>query len=155
MKFIHSLCRFSGYVAMGVMGLMMLLTVADVFMRWVFNSPISGATELIELMMVVVVFPGLAYCALSGRHVRVDLLVSSFKPRIRSVIDFCTLVLGLFIYIIIAWQSLLEAMEVETTTTLVALPHAPFYWVLTFGFILLCLAIVTLIIEIALKEVKR
>ena len=155
MKIIHNLSRWFAYVATGVLGLMMMLTVADVFMRTFFNSPITGTTEVTEFMMVIVVFPALAWCAVQRRHIKVDLLVSHLPPRVQTVIDSTTLLLALCTYIIITWHSMLEAMDVYTTTALLNLPHAPFYWVLTAGFTLFCLSIVTLLIENFMKEIKR
>jgi len=155
MKIIHNLSRWFAYVATGVLGLMMLLTVADVFMRTFFNSPIMGTTEVTEFMMVIVVFPALAWCAVQRKHIKVDLLVSHLPPRVQTVIDSTTLFLALCTYIIITWHSMLEAMDVYTTTALLNLPHAPFYWVLTAGFTLFCLSIVTLLIENFMKEIKR
>ena len=155
MKIIRDLSRWFAYVATGVLGLMMLLTVADVFMRTFFNAPITGTTEITEFMMVIVVFPALAWCAVQRRHVKVDLLVGFLPPRVQTVIDSITLLLALCIYIIITWHSMLEAMDVYTTTALLNLPHAPFYWVLTVGLALFCMSIVTLLIENVMKEVKR
>ena len=155
MKIIHLLSKWFAYVATGVLGLMMMLTVADVFMRTFFNAPITGTTEVTEFMMVIVVFPALAWCAVKRRHIQVDLLVSHLPPRIQTIIDSITLFLALCTYIIITWHSVIESMDVETTTSLLNLPHAPFYWVLTAGFALFCLSIVTLLIENFMKEVKR
>ena len=152
---IHHLSKWFAYIATGVLGLMMLLTVADVFMRTFFNSPITGTTEITEFMMVIVVFPALAWCAVQRRHIQVDLLVGLLPRRAQTIIDSITLLLALCTYIIITYHSVLEAMEVETTTSLLSLPHAPFYWVLTTGFALFCLSIVTLLIENVMKEVKR
>ena len=157
MKTIHLLSRLFAYAATGVLGLMMLLTVTDVFLRWVFNSPITGTTEITEFMMVIVVFPALAYCALSRRHIQVDLLVSHLPPRVQIIIDVLTLLIALGIYVIITWQTFLESMDVRTTTALLNLSQAPFYWVLSISLTLFCLSIVALLIEeiIKFKEVKR
>ena len=155
MKIIHHLSRWFAYISTGVMGLMMLLTVADVFMRTVFDSPITGTTEVTEFMMVIVVFPALAWCAVTRRHVQVDLLVSHLPPRVQTIIDSLTLLLALATFVIITWHSLLESMEVQTTTSLLNLPQAPFYWVLTVSLALFCLAIATLLVENIMKEVKR
>ncbi|MFC1862703.1 TRAP transporter small permease [Thermodesulfobacteriota bacterium] len=153
MKAIHFLSKVTGYVATVVLGLMMLLTVADVFLRYFFNSPITGTTEMTELMLVVVVFPAFAWCAIQGRHVKVDLIVALFPPRIQVFIDSFTLLATLGIYIVITWQSFFEAMETHTATSLIGLPHAPFYWIMAFGFVLFCLSILSLVIEKIFKEV--
>ena len=140
---------------MGVLGLMMLLTVADVFLRYFFNSPITGTTEITEFMMVIVVFPALGWCAITRRHVKVDLLVLYLPRKVQTIIDTITLLATLGIFIIITWQSFLEAMDVSTTTALLSLPHYPFYWVLTFGLALFCFSIATLIIENIVEEVNK
>lgn len=155
MKFIHALSRYAGYVATVVLGLMMLLTVADVFMRYFFNSPITGTTEITQLMMVIVVFLSLPWGGVTGSHVKVDLIVRRFGRKTRAIFDVVTLLLSLFIFAIIAWRSLLESMQIETTTSLIGVPHAPFYYILTLGFALLTLVILTLIVDAVRKVVGK
>lgn len=147
MKIIHALSRYAGYIATVVLGLMMLLTVADVFMRYFFNSPITGTTEITQLMMVIVVFLSLPWGGVTGSHVKVDLFVRRFGRKTRAIFDVVTLLLSLFIFALIAWRSLLESMQIETTTSLIGVPHAPFYYILTLGFVLLTLVVVTLIVD--------
>jgi len=159
MKIIHFVSRLLGYVAMVILGCMMLLTVADVFLRYVFNAPITGATELSEFMMVIVVFPALAWVAVDRSHIRVDLLVSTWPRRVQLIVEIFVLLLSLGTYCIIAWRAFIESATVLTTSSLLSLPHAPFYWVMTVGLIMLCLAIISLVVEnvaaIMQKEKKR
>lgn len=155
MKIIYSFSRYAGYVATVALGLMMLLTVADVFLRYFFSKPITGTTEITEFMLVIVVFPALAWCAVKKRHVNVDLLVSIFSPKVQLITDTITLLASLGIFIIISYHSVLESLDVNTTTTFLNLPRAPFYWVMTFGFALFCLSIIGLIVENIFKEVRR
>jgi TRAP-type C4-dicarboxylate transport system permease small subunit len=130
-----------------MMGLMTLLTVVDVFMRYVLNAPITGATEVSELMMVVLVFPALAWIAIDRSHIRVDLLVVKWPRKVQLMVEIVTLLLALGTYVIITWQSFLESMEVREATSLLEVPEAPFHWVMTLGLAMLCLAIVSLVIE--------
>lgn len=154
MKVIHLLSRLMGYAATAVLVLMMMLTVTDVFLRYFFNAPITGTTEITELMLVVVVFPAFAWTAVSGKHIKVDLIVDLLPPRIQKILDSITLTASLVVFIIITWRSLLEAMDVRSSTSLLSMPHAPFYWVLTIGFAMFCLAILALLIENIMKEVE-
>ena len=59
---------------------MMLVTIADVFLRYVFNSPIRGSYDLVETMMVVFVFHGMSTAFLQRRNIVID-LVDSFAHR--------------------------------------------------------------------------
>jgi TRAP-type C4-dicarboxylate transport system permease small subunit len=59
---------------------MMAVTLADVFLRYVFNSPIHGAYELVEAMLVVFVFHGMSTAFLRRRNIVID-LIDSFAHR--------------------------------------------------------------------------
>jgi TRAP-type C4-dicarboxylate transport system permease small subunit len=138
-----------------MLGVLAFFTVLDVFLRYAFSAPITGTTELSEFMMVIVVFPALAWAALGRKHVRVDLLVSHFPRRTQLIIDSVTLILALSTYSVMVWQTFLESMGVGTETSLLRLPHAPFYWILTVSVALFCLSIIVLIIENVTQVTKR
>lgn len=155
MKILDPLSRWMGYVSAVVIGLLMLIVVADVCGRYFFNSPITGASELACFMMIIVVFPALAWAAITEKHVKVDILMSHFPPRVQAIFDSITLLTALGIYIIITWRSVLESMAVHNVTSLLRLPHAPFYWIMTVGFAVFCLSIIVLVIKRVAKAGKR
>jgi TRAP-type C4-dicarboxylate transport system permease small subunit len=136
-----------GYVSAVVIWLLMLVVVADVIGRYFFNSPITGASEIASFMMIVVVFPALAWAAITGKHVKVDLLMARFRPRIQAICDSITLLATLAVFAVIVWRSILESMVTHNVTSLIRLPHAPFYWIMTLGLAVFCLSIMTLIIK--------
>jgi TRAP-type C4-dicarboxylate transport system permease small subunit len=86
--------------------IMMVVTLADVFMRYVFNSPIRGTYELVEAMLVIFVFHGMSTAFLQRRNIAID-LIDTFAHRyiIAALIrlsDALTIVtLGLFAYAMI------------------------------------------------------
>jgi TRAP-type C4-dicarboxylate transport system permease small subunit len=53
---VNLVSRWFNYLGVGVLTIMMLLTVSDVLLRFVFNRPILGTLELTEYMMVPVVY---------------------------------------------------------------------------------------------------
>lgn len=59
---------------------MMGVTLLDVFLRYVFNSPVRGAYELVEAMLVVFVFHGMSTAFLQRRNIVID-LIDSFAHR--------------------------------------------------------------------------
>ena len=142
-------------MATGVLGLLMVLTVANVILRDFFDKPIMGTPELSEFMMVLVIFLALAWCAITRKHVKVELIVNRFSPRIQAILNGITLLLTLGVFVIITWQSALESMVVYDTTSLLRIPHTPFYWIMTFGLGLFCLSIIVLIIENIIEARKR
>jgi TRAP-type C4-dicarboxylate transport system permease small subunit len=155
MKIIYTLSRFLGYMAMFLLTLMMLLS-GRYLSDWIsWASPITGATEISKFMLVMVFFPALAWCALERKHVRVDLIVSRFPPRVQGIINLITLLATLVIYVIMAWRGFLEAADVKKYTSLLQLPFAPFYWIFAIGVSIFCLSIVVLIIENLTEAAKK
>ena len=140
------------------MAAMMLLTVSDVSLRYFFNRPIIGVTELTELFMVCVGFLGLAWCATKGGHLKVGLVMSRFSARVQAIVNSITLLASLCLCVFITWRSFLESMtslRLGSTSSLLEVPDYPFYFMLTLGFTMLCLAIATELIQNIAKELKR
>lgn len=83
----------------------MLLTVSDVCLRYFFNRPVMGATELTQDMMVYLSFLGLAWCAMMKSHLKVDLVMAYFPSRMQAAVDALTILAGLCMAALIAWQN--------------------------------------------------
>jgi TRAP-type C4-dicarboxylate transport system permease small subunit len=85
---------------------MMIVTLLDVFLRYVFNSPIRGSYDLVETMLVVFVFHGISTALLQRRNIVID-LIDSFAHRLVVIVlirisDVLTLAtLALFAYAMI------------------------------------------------------
>ena len=141
-------------MATGILGLLMLLVVADV-VGYQFGAPIKGTPEISEFMIVIVVFLALAWCAVTRKHVRVDILVSRFSTKVQAILDSITLLAALAIYGIMTYRSVLESMSVHNVTSLLRLPHAPFYWIMTVGLAVFCLSIIAQVIKRIAEAGKR
>jgi len=153
-KIIKAVSRITGLVAMGVLLLMMLLTVADVFLRAFFNKPIIGTTEMTEQMMVAVVFLGFGWCALQDKQIQVDLFVSRYRPGTRRVVDLMMHSVGLVLVAVICWRTLMTTLSVQQlgiTCAYIGVPKYPFYALATFGWAVLFVAIAGLL-AVTIKE---
>lgn len=60
---------------------MMLITVVDVFMRYVFSAPVSGSAEITQILLTLTVFAGFILVSRDGSHV----VVSIFEPFINQI----------------------------------------------------------------------
>lgn len=155
---INFLSRLMGIIAICVLVLMMLFTVLNVVMRAFFNSPIPGDVELIEVGMVCVGFLGLAWCALRGMHISVDLVVSFLPKRIQAVFDSFGYLIGLGISILLAWRGFLEGIgnrDLNSLSATLGFPMYPFYWVVALGYGVLCLAILVLLVRSLSEAIKK
>ena len=65
---------------------MVLVVAIDVVGRYVFNRPLRGGQELVEVTLVVAVLLSLGYTSMRERHVRMDLVVSRLGSRGRAIV---------------------------------------------------------------------
>ena len=126
---INLLLKAMVVLATATLAAMMLLMATDVVCRYFFNSPVSGGLELIEYMMAVIVPLSVAYCALQGAHVSVELVVEKFPKRIQRVLTFFTSGLCIIFVGLISWQNFLyigEMYRSHMTSAVLRIPAFPF-----------------------------
>ncbi len=86
-------------IAVSFMFVIMVLVVADVFMRYVLNRPFSFTYDLIGLyLMAGVFFLTLSDALREHVHVGVDILVPRFSPAGRRLAEIVTALTGLFVF---------------------------------------------------------
>lgn len=129
-RFLRALALIGG----GVLLLLMLYTVLDVVLRYVFNAPFSGSLELTEFAMSVIVFLGIAYCGWTGGHVAVDILERPLAdPRLRFVPAALSLA-SAALFAAIAWLTAGEALSTsQRVSNMMRWPHFPFQLTVAFG----------------------
>lgn len=123
---------------------MMLMTMADVLLRKCFNQSILGTVEITELLMAVVVFCSFAECQVQEGHIKVDLVLKQFSPRVRAMVDTLTqsFCLILFCFITTATFQHAGAMRAGGEVTLdLGIPIYPFVYVVSLGCALLTLVL--------------
>jgi TRAP-type C4-dicarboxylate transport system permease small subunit len=155
---IYKLSKIMGIIAIIILVVMMLFTVLDIFLRALFNSPIPGDVEIIEISMVSIGFFGLAWCAMRGMHIKVDLIVSFLPERVQRIIDSFNYILGFGLCFIFAWRGILEGLvnlEMKALTNILKWPLFPLLWIVAFGYAVLCLAILVLLVRTIKGETKQ
>ena len=88
-----------------VLVVLMLLTVADVAGRYIFNHPIRGSIEISMQMMAYVTLPGLAYTLIKGIHVRVSLVLERLPQKVRIEAEVLADIMGLSFCGLLTWGS--------------------------------------------------
>jgi TRAP-type C4-dicarboxylate transport system permease small subunit len=129
-RFLRFLALLGGWVIM----LLMIYTVADVILRYIFNRPFSGSLEVTEFAMSAIVFLGIAYCGWLGGHVAVDILERPLEdPRLRFVPVILTFISGV-LFAAIAWFTVDEALStMSRVSNMMRWPHYPFQFVVALG----------------------
>lgn len=83
---------------------LMLLTFVDVAGRNLFNKPLTGASELTEILLALVIFLMLPQVARRNEHIVIDLIDQICSPTVRKVLDAFACVLASIMFGLIAWQ---------------------------------------------------
>ena len=83
---------------------MMVMTCIDVVGRYVFNSPLNGATELTELFMGILIFAVLPTVSYREEHVSVDLLDLWFPEKLINRRQLLINALAMVMMATVAWR---------------------------------------------------
>jgi C4-dicarboxylate transporter, DctM subunit len=94
---------------------MMVLTSIDTFLRDVFNSPITGVFELHSMIMVGVLYLGLAYAQSKRSHIRMDVLSSRLDLPNQLLLQLIGDAIFLIIAAFIVWRMGAEAWNAWIT----------------------------------------
>jgi len=88
------------FVAAVFIFIMMFFLTAEVLGRKLFNAPIPGAIDWVEVWMGTFAFLGAAYCQRLGGHVRMEMLIGRFNGMKRWWSEFIAITIA-FIYVVI------------------------------------------------------
>jgi TRAP-type C4-dicarboxylate transport system permease small subunit len=98
-------------IAVTALVILMMVTVIDVFMRYLFNRPVRASLETVEVMLLVFVFNGMAAAFFGRRHIVIDLLDNVLGPRITGVLIRIADVLSVLCLALLAWAMRQPAMQ--------------------------------------------
>jgi len=73
---VRKVALFFGYLGSIAMCLMAVIVTVDVSGRFLFNKPLRGGIEIVEELMVCVIFLMLAYVTEKEKHIKVDIFIS-------------------------------------------------------------------------------
>src|SRR3546814_5772466 len=114
-------------VAALVIFIMMFFMVAEVVGRKVFNAPIPGAIDWIEVSMAAFAFMGAAYCQRLGGHIRMELVISKFQGRFLWCLEaLCTAIAIFYIYVVVHRSFMRSEEHTSELQSLMRISYAVF-----------------------------
>jgi len=126
--------------------IMLLLVVANVIGRYAFNAPITGAFEITESLLVVIIMLGLALTQFHDGHIRVTILTRRLPRRWAHAAHVGTLLLGAVFFAWCAYATWKFAYESYTFNEqewgTITFPLYPFKFVVFVGIVLLAVQFV-------------
>lgn len=127
----------AGALTFAVMG----LVVANVVMRYAFNSPIAGALEITESALPIMIFLAVALTQYRGGHIKVALVTQHLSPASRRVAQVIAMVAGAALFAWASWAGWRMAMQSysfgELERGAINFPLWPVKFVVDFGLALL------------------
>ncbi|MFC1910818.1 TRAP transporter large permease subunit [Chloroflexota bacterium] len=123
-------------IAMVILVMMMLLVTIDVILRYSINQPVQGSPEIIEVMLVCVVFFILAQTQAKKKHATAEAVTTHLSKLTQSSINTATYFISMLFSALVTWrlgeQALIVLSKTDTTATL-RIPIYPFVFVAAFG----------------------
>lgn len=107
---------------------MMVVTFVDVVGRYVFARPLTGAFELTEVLLGLLIFAGLPIVTWRRAHVAVDLVTSRLPGRPRALLARLAAVVTAGVLALIAWRLGVTASDLTAygdATVFLGIPLGP------------------------------
>ncbi len=102
-----------------------VLIFVNVVMRYLFNSPILGVTELVALLMPHIAYFGIAYTAYQHAHVQMSAFFSNYKGRHKYISECIVYGLALALFILLVYVGMdafiTSVVKLERATSVVVL----------------------------------
>jgi len=121
----------------------MLITVYEAIVRYVFNAPTIWTLEISQYLMLIATFLAAAYTLEVGGHIKVDFLVGRLSPGKRRIVNIISSLLGIIFFAALVWKSTeLAWFNFKfgvRSMTLLAVPLFPIYVIMPIGSFLLLL----------------
>jgi len=120
--------------------------------------PIPGGIEVVAFLGVVVTGFAIAYTQVLRGHIQVEFVVAHLPGRVQGAIAAFVCLLGLALFVILAWQSVeygLSLQAVGTVSMTQRIPFYPFVYAIAFCCIPISLLLVIEFLRSVAKAVSK
>jgi len=154
---IHVIIDSSKWIAAISIALMMLLTTADIILRF-FHHPITGSYEIVGFLGALFASFSLSYTAVMGLHISVDFAVKKLSLKVRNKIELFNHIVSAILFGLISWQSIKYGISLkvanEVSLTL-KIPTYPFAFGIAVGCAILSLFLILKSMEIIFEKFDK
>lgn len=97
--------KFFGVISGLAVLALMLLAVVSVGGRNLFNTPLPGYVDWIQVVMPLIAFMGISFAQRDGGHIRMDIVVGQLKGRALWLAEFISTAATLLLIVLLIWGS--------------------------------------------------
>ncbi len=147
---VEKFCRAIQYISMVAVMFAVIITVIDIILHWTTNIRVLGNMEMVELAMVIMMFLCFGITHLENGHVRVDMLVNRFGPKVRCATNgIVQCVCAVFCIMMAVQAFLMIGRNIGTgkASSVLHIPYFPFYIIMFVGLCIYALTIIVTAIE--------
>ena len=98
-------------IAVLCMVMILVLVVAQVVMRYVFNSPLTWSEELAVFVMIWLTFIGSLICMRDNEHIEVTILVDHMPRALKRIVMIFSRLASIIFLLVVAYYGLELVME--------------------------------------------
>ena len=109
--FLTLVTRYATYGSALFLAAMMLVTVTDVVLRALFNLPVTGTYDLVQLFLVGTVFLSIPDVFLHDKNIVIDFVDHMFGGRAISTFKLISNVMALGFLMVLIWRMLPPAID--------------------------------------------
>ncbi|MDF2183982.1 TRAP transporter small permease [Grimontia hollisae] len=148
-NFIDIIMRLAKFLIILMSVIMILVTLTQVFFRYIFESPLTWTEELARYCFIWVTFLGAAIGLRRGFHLGVDILVNMMPKKYQTLNEILTNIVLLIFTLTVAYSSIpvLEIANFQTSPAL-GLKLSSIYIVIPISMILMAIVCIERIISI-------
>lgn len=153
-KFVTTISRlFDRFAAVGLV-LLMALVAGNVALRVILGSSILGTYDFVGFLTSIIIGLSLAYCAVQDGHIAISIVMQRFSAKVQKVVDFIVGSVAFVLLVLVSWHigkhahTMYLRGEVSLTTMT---PHYPFIYVIAAGIGVLCLVVLSKLLNLLLK----
>ena len=128
---IFKLSRYLTYIGGAAVIIVMLMTVYDITMRYLFNLPLLGSIEIAQYLLSVMVFASIAWVESLGDHISIPLITDRLPPVGRRILIIIMYILSIGVLVAITWNIFElagENMRRHDASAVLHIPASPFIY---------------------------
>jgi TRAP-type C4-dicarboxylate transport system permease small subunit len=146
--------RWTNFIGIAALGVMILVTFINVFLRYVFNRPIAGVEAVTEVAMICAVFFAVAHTHNTKSHISVDLIPSKLSTKPRLALEFIVTLLSVGLFGLVSWRMAVYTMllfsDQRVHDKFIGIPSGPFGIVIIIG----CVSLFLLLFRDLLSQIN-
>lgn len=127
-RVLNKACRFFAFCAGIMLILMALMSLGSIVGRTLFDKPILGDYELVQMMSAVAVAMALPFCQMIRGHIIVDFFTTGMPRKVNKTLDIIACLVMAVAGFIFSWRIAVGMLELRGNGDASMLLNLPTWW---------------------------